>query len=416
MKKKYWILLILVTVALIIFGVGMHILYPVTGNGAGLSAVKINEMVKYLNEKYGMELSAKQCVYSRREDYTYHDAFLYGTTYDVPNIAIFENDGSYITVTDRNGFLSDDGQLEELNSLLVGYFEDQTGLNIEFVEVRTASNGNITDPTLNRILHHSFNEKLTEENIGQFVELIWNDSELWLELIFYFEADEEIETQLQQITQQLGQFRKYSTLKSLRFFISDMEDLNIYYKTPVVHLQTGDENERESDERYIWGHYHVVNDVEHHYPIGENAYYQDVVYNSFVAGGYCMLEGYSGGFGDREVKTINQFGVVDLSDDALAGYLEEMQSYGIYRGYTILFRSGSDAGVSDLTIVDGDKYRWCFRWGTGPVELFAFKHGRLWELKTAYDCGYINYEDMDAILEKHREYFAEHHDWDYNLE
>lgn len=378
-------------------------------------AGKISEMANYLNAKYACHVTVDDCVYFRKEDYSYHDAFLHGTTYDIPNIAIFDYNGKCITVTDRNGFFGDDAQLEELNRLLCGYFEELTGLETAFVEVRLASNGNIKDATLNQILHHQFNEKLTPENIGEFVAYIWDTD--WLELIFYYQVGEDLEQQVQQITQQLYQFSKHSNVRSMRFYITDMEQLSIYYQVPRVHTQSSDENGRESDEKYIWGHYHVVNDVEHHYPISEAAVYQVKEFNSFLIGGYCKLDrGYGAAFGNREIQTVNHFGVVDLSDAALAGYLEEMVSYGQYRGYTVLFREGTTEALSQLTIADGDKYRWTFHWTPGPVELYAFKHGRLLELETAYECGYLSPDDMDQILQAHKDHYAQHYNSDYPKE
>lgn len=370
-------------------------------------------MAEHLNEKYGYHLTAADCTYFREEDYSYHPAFLYGTTYDVPYIGIFQKDGKYITVTDREGLFGDDHQLEELNVLLCDYFGDLLGTRPVFVEVRLASNGNIKDVVLNRLLHYFFTEKLTAGNIEQFVEYFWTVDRL--EMIFYYSAEEDLDAQLLRITKELDPLSKHSKLVSLRFYITDMKHLIIHYYTPRVHLQSGDESEQESDAGYVWGHYHVVNDVEHYYPSGGNTYYDGLKFNSFLAGGAELLDrGYSPGFGNREKKKIRTFAVVDLSDHKLQEYLEDMVSYGQFRGYTILFQTVDDAEVDTLTIAEGDKYRWDFKWGSGEVQIYAFKHGRLFDLETAFNCGYLSPEDMDAILQKHKEHFATVHDWDYD--
>lgn len=409
MNKKKWIILAAILILVVVIIVIALFTTPEYKKENTFRIGKIDKMAAYLNEKYGYSVTAADCIYFRKEDYSYHDAFLYGTTYDVPNIAIFDYNGKYITVTDRSGFLGDDAQLEELNGLICGYFEETLDIKAEFVELWSISGG----ISYNHVLFHSYNQKLTQENIAQFMECIWS-SEADYKLIFYFKAEENLDQQLDHITTKLYSLCQYENLRSLRFYVSDMEDLIVHYKNPAVHLQTAEENARESDEGYIWGNYHVINDVEHHYPISEAAVYQVTEFNTFLCGGYCKLDrGYGAAFGDREIQTVNHFGVVDLSDAALAGYLEEMVSYGEYRGYTVLFREGPAEALSHLTIADGDKYRWTFHWTTGPVEIYAFKHGRLLELKTAYECGYLSPDDMDQILQAHKDYYAQRYNSDY---
>ena len=372
---------------------------------------------RYLKEKYGYDVKSLSCIYARTADDSWHgDRLGFGQNFDVPNIAIYDYEGRHIVVTERDGFFGDDAQLEELNVLLSAYFSKLTGLDTAFVEVRRSHNGNIKDETLNELLHHSFNEKLTEENIGQFVDLLWQvDS---LELIFYFKPADDITAQVRRITTALRPLDIHTNLESLRFYILADEALNIHYTPPRALTQTDDENSREPDEGYIWGHYHVTNDVEHFYPAGESSYYQNVTLNRFLVGGFCILDrGYSGVFGNRPVEKINDFGVVDLSDKTLLEqYLQEMVSYGQHRGYTILFRAGEEGDFAKLTIADGDKYAWDFRWGGGPVELYAFKHGQLLDLKTAYDCAYLSPVDMERIFQTHKAHFQENHKWNYDIE
>ena len=378
---------------------------------------KIHEMAEYLNDKYGYDVSVADCTYFRKEDYSYHNAFPSGITYDVPNIAIFNYQGKRITVTDRNGFMGDDVQLGEIQYLfLPDYFTKRTGIDTAYVEVRRSYNGNIKDETLNELLHHTFNKKITPENVEEFIQLLWEvDS---LELIFYYRPTEDIDTQVQKITHELGFLQDHSNLENLRFYITADKYLRISNHSGRVGSQTADENNRESDEGYVWAHSHVGNEVEHHYPASESSYYYDAQLNSFVVGGYCMLDrGYSGGFGNRDVTKINNFGVVDLTDAKLEEYLQEMVNYGQYRGYTVLFRAGEAEGLANkITIADGTKYNWTFCWGSGPIELYTFKHGRLLELKTAYECGYLSPADMDSILQVHKEYFSSKHKWNYDIE
>ena len=413
MKRIFWIVLALIlTIGVLAFAAWQ----AYTPGDDLFRPSKINEMAEYLNKKYGYDVSVADCTYFRKEDYSYHDAFPSGITYDVPNIAIFDYQGKRITVTDRNGFMGDDVQLGDIEDLfLPDYFTERTGIETAYVEVRRSYNGNIKDETLNELLHHTFNIKITPENVEEFVQLLWEvDS---LELIFYYKPTEDIDTQVQKITHELGFLQNHSNLENLRFYITADKYLRISNHSGRVGSQTEDENNRESDEGYVWAHAHVGNEVEHYYPASESSYYYDAQLNSFVVGGYCMLDrGYSGGFGNRDVTKINNFGVVDLSDAKLEEYLQEMVNYGQYRGYTVLFRAGEAEGLANkITIADGDK-AWNFRWGSGPIELYTFKHGRLLELKTAYECGYLSPADMDSILQVHKENFSSKHNCNYEIE
>lgn len=407
MKRIFWIALALI----LTIGVLTFAAWRAFSPGDDLfRPSKINEMAEYLNEKYGYDVSIADCTYFRKEDYSYHDAFPSGITYDVPNIAIFNYQGKRITVTDRNGFMGDDVQLGDIQYLfLPDYFTERTGIETAYVEVRRSYNGNIKDETLNELLHHTFNKKITPENVEEFVQLLWEvDS---LELIFYYKPTEDIDTQVQKITRELGFLQNHSNLENLRFYITTDKYLRINNYSGRVGSQTANENNRESDESYVWAHAYVGNEVEYHYSASESSYYFDAQLNSFVVGGYCMLDrGYSGGFGNRDVTQINNFGVVDLSDAKLEEYLQEMVNYGQYRGYTVLFRAGEAEGLANkITIADGTKYNWTFRWGNGPIELYTFKHGRLLELKTAYECGYLSPDDMDAILQVHKDHFGKYY-------
>lgn len=407
MRSKYrivWMILVAV-MAVAIFAVVIH---AVANPFSVTSGKQITKMAQYLNDKYGFSLTKEDCTYFREEDYTYHDAFLYGTTYDVPNIAIFRYEDKYITVTDRNGFISDDAQLGELNELLCGYFEERTGLDIAFVEVRNETNGNTKDETLNAYLHHSFNHKLTSENIGEFADGLLNGDFQSMELLFYFTAQPDALQQLNQITMKLGQLKGIRNGKSIRFYITDMQQLNVHYFEPKVLRQTGNENSREADEGYIWGHYHVVNSVEHHYPVSESSYYQDVQYNTFLYGG-AYQSGGSAGFGNREIKMMNGFAVVDLSQNKLQEYMNYMHSYGDYRDMTILMEVGDGDSTSEV-IIGRERYQWNFQWNCGSIRLYAFKLGSLIDLQTAWDCGYLSPDDMDQILKDHVAYLAQQYE------
>ena len=402
MKRKHWRTVVIVAIVLVFYICIAVFADRFAGHGKYVPDTRfIGQMAQYLNEKYGYNVTEEDCVYFREADYSYHKAPIMGWQSDVPNIAIFDYDEKTIVTTERNGFFGDDGQLGELNELLCGYFGELTGLDIAFVELRESANGNVQDWTLNELLHHDYNKLLTSNTIRDFMDQAWQKDADY-HLILYLKAEEDITAQVDKITQKLSVLKNYQSLRTMVFYITDMDEPNVLYTPPWALGRTDLQNAGERSEEYIWGHYHVVNDVEHHYPAWEGSIFYDVPYNTFVTGGFWTGSRFhSAGFGNREKTQVNYFTVVDLSDDKLDEYLQEMVSYGQFRGYTVLFQAGNQEGESSFVISEGDMYRWEFQWETGPVKLYTFKNGQLLDLETAYNCAYISYADMDAILAQH---------------
>lgn len=393
MKRKHWMTIGIVA-AVLIFYIAIAVF---AGNGQlSPDTRQIDQMAQYLNEKYGYSVTKEDCTYFREADYSWHKGLIKGTKYDVPNIAIFEFDGKTVVTTERNGFYGDDGQLKELDDLLCGYFRELTGLDITYVDF-----AEFIDWPKNEILHHDYNGLLNENTIHNYMDAAWQKYTR-LHLIFYFTAEENLDQQVDEITRGLAALRSQESLSGMTFYITDMEKLNVQYMEPWVFGQSEDRNAYEISEEYVWGSYHVVNDVENLYPARENHRFYNVAFNSFVRGGSWQNKG-DCGFKNWETEMVNDFAVADLSDAALEGYLQEMVSYGQYRGYTVLFKAGDDKRFPKLTIKEGN-YKWEFIWETGPVELYAFKHGKLRTLEDVYDTGRLGIAEMDAILERHKEH------------
>ncbi len=230
MKRKVWLILIisliLVTIAAIYLG------SPNSAFKKASQTKQINKMAQYLNDKYGYDVSADDCIYFREQDYGHHIKLIYKVKYDIPYIAIFENNGERITVTDRQGFLGDDGQLDEVSGLITEYFERLTDLPIEYVELKSKFRN---DTLINEILHHEYNEKLTEKNIGQFVEHMANRYDT-VNALLYFKAEENLQSQLEKITSKLKSIDELGLDGSIRFYITDMDELHVQYNAPMVHL------------------------------------------------------------------------------------------------------------------------------------------------------------------------------------
>ena len=400
MKGKYIGIVAFVLIIVLVVGAMIQMAFPGALNGKAI------KMVEYLNEKYGYNVSAYQCIYFRNEDYSFHGGLVGGTTYDIPYIGIFEYEGRYITVADTHGFMGDDNQLDEVSDLLCSHFEETLGISPFRVELWDGM-------SFNEVLLRKFNERLTPENIGGYMQKIL-DSEEETRMLLYFHAEEDIDRQIEEITAQFSRFRGNTGLSSIGFYITDMEEPEILEMEASVHWQEDYRNEDESAIGYICRYSMLVNAVEHYYQwgsvVGERIDQEKLYNNTFLKGGsIAFTNRHDIGFGSREVMYSNGFRVVDLSDNALEGYLEEMVSYGEFRGYTILFRAGEGVAEDVLRIQAGDKYLWEFKWDSGPLELYAFRDGWLQELKEVYKCGLMSADDMDLILEEHEEYYEEQH-------
>lgn len=293
MKKKHLILLTFVLLAVVTVSIALQLLFPQTSINL-LNTGKIKEMAEHLNKKYGYSFSAEDCFYFREEDYTFHgDAFGFGKTYNIPNIAAFQIDGRTIVVSDRNGFISDDGQLDELNQLLCEYFEDLTGLRPEYVAIRNSGNGNDTDFTVNHILQYQFNQRITAENVVAFMDCVWNTEDL--ELVFYFAQQEDTQLQLEQITTELKKLGSQVHLRSLQFYIRRADKkLNIVYRQPDLnteYLEYNSSNDHYDDYKFA---FYYVGDDYHQLP------------QTYTYAGVCQLgRSYDKGFGSYESELYN---------------------------------------------------------------------------------------------------------------
>lgn len=272
---------------------------------------QISKMAQFVNEKYGLTFTASDCTYFREEDYEWHgDRLGFGQQYEIPYVAIFEKDGKRITVTDRKGFISDDGQLPELNEWMCGYFEEMTGLDIAFVEVREISNGNIVDRTLNHILQYDFNARITEENIDDFMDKVFNCGRK-LELLFYFREEADFASQREVITTKLKAVGSSTKVARVTFFTMDAtQELEVYFSKPLMNEENIKNSSDDTTDPYKFGHYHVPNAYIHHYPEGSASRYQDVTFITILHGGaYSFTKSYSAGLGKYVTEEYNGWSI-----------------------------------------------------------------------------------------------------------
>lgn len=93
--------------------------------------------------------------------------------------------------------------------------------------------------------------------------------------------------------------------------------------------------------------------------------------------------------------------------DTVAG----MQYYGTYNGYAVLMNAGMLAIVSSAQIGP-----YIFQWGSGDLKLYAYKDGEFHDLKDVYEAGYLTDEEIGTVAAAHKDYFAQNHGWDYDIE
>lgn len=267
------------------------------------SKTQINKMREYINKKYNIHFDSEDCIYFNKEDKSTNNFFSVEIKNYIPNIGIFEKDGQRITVIEDNNFYSDDAQLKDIGYMLGNYFKTKTGIDFEYVEVRTALNGDLKDHQLNKILVNKFNEKITEDNISKLVDEILNIS--YAELIFYVKDNENRTELLNEIVKQLAYLNQHEHVARVMVYLykPDME-------LQIKHIAHDIKDNRNSNnyKELIFGYYNVLNRHEHHY-------YEDVVpelvnaeTNTFVASAFYDLDrGYGAAQGGTTYEKINDW-------------------------------------------------------------------------------------------------------------
>ena len=311
MKKSILTLLSIIMLVSIVICATAYLSYVIQkkSESADYNQTKeeIEKMVNFINDKYNLDFQEKDCIYYREEDYSRHSDLLgNGKTYNIPYIAVFENEKEKITVVDRNGTLSDNGQLDELNYYIGRYFEKIVGSDIDFVQIRKTGNGNIEDDTINHILQSKFNEKLTEDNINDFMEEVFKEENL--EFIFYVKDSADREDLINGITTKLGYLKDYHNIERVMVYIYDKEEELVVNS---IEKEFNDEYEQymASDDYYDdykFGYYYVPNDFEYFYSDSESSVLKDEKFNTFVASAYYNLDrGYGSNQGDKQYEIVN---------------------------------------------------------------------------------------------------------------
>ena len=219
-------------------------------------------MTNFVNEKYDMKLSPFPIIYGNEDKSSHSDILGNGFTRDIPYYAIFDlghNDD--IVVTERDGVLSDDHQLEKIDRLLGEHLSKITGYTVDYVEIRNPANGNIYDEKISRYIQTEFTQLITEDNIADFLTGICEESNT--ELIIYVQNTDNRESMLETITTKLTYLADINTVKSIivYFYTDD------YLTTGCCDTRSActDENGKIdfTERNYIFNTSFVVNPYEH---------------------------------------------------------------------------------------------------------------------------------------------------------
>lgn len=266
-KNKFFIpLLSIIVLALIFCGIslsGYIIRQKALNTYNTVRSQEISKMADFLNNKYSLNIQENDCIYYREQDYSRHsDVFGNGYTNHIPYLAVFQNNGEHITVADRKGFISDNRQLKEINTLLTNYYYEKTGISFDYIEFRKSYLGSTkgNDNIINTVLQTKFNTLITAETVEQFLELLLQESNL--SVSFYIKAGDENnrDSLNQNIINGLEYLREYSNIEIVEVYgyVGKLDIQHYEKEFPDEHMDYGNSGD-DYDDGYKFGCYYVDN-------------------------------------------------------------------------------------------------------------------------------------------------------------
>lgn len=246
--------------------------------------LRINRMREFVNRKYNTSISGSPLEYG--EENKNIDRGMFGTYFinRLPYYAIFPFEDGEIRVVERDGVLSDSGQIGEINYMLGDYLSKVTGHEITYVEILTVSGGgNSYDTKIARFIQDKFNQLITEENIGEFFSGICETE--GTSLMIYMPETENSQEVLSDVTKKLTVFAEPETV----------QEIVIYTYSGELKIQKYEIGGKYTDfKNYptIFDYYYVINPYEEYY------FKENPTDNDFVLRAEMMLDrGYSSGHG-----------------------------------------------------------------------------------------------------------------------
>lgn len=194
---------------------------------ASVKAKEIKAMSEYLNSKYGLNVSSENVIYYLEKDTSKYGTYEFSyVNADVPYYAIFKVGSEEIAVADRDGRISDNRQLKEIDKLITNYFEDKTGNRFNYITFSLPRSDNaspcIKHNAINQILQTEMSDLLTKDNIEQFVQKLFNIDRLKID--FYIQDG--IKVYPYEVAEHLSFLQSYTNIEELTIWFYGDGDIN----------------------------------------------------------------------------------------------------------------------------------------------------------------------------------------------
>ena len=211
--------------------------YDIRGTIESYASVKTKEldaMAKHLSDKYGLSVSSGNAIYYLEKDTNKYSTYEFSSTKaDVPYYAIFKVGSEEIAVADRDGRISDNRQLKEIDKLISQHFLNQTGIDFDYIIFSTVYGDSSTEcikySAINQVLQTEMNEKITEKNIDKFVEKLLAIDRISID--FYIK-DSNIYSPFE-ATEHLSYLSSYDNIRGIRVWFYNAGDIEYVVKNDL---------------------------------------------------------------------------------------------------------------------------------------------------------------------------------------
>ena len=179
--------------------------------------IRINRMREFINNKYNTNITDMPLEYGEENKEISRDILGHTLHRNIPYYAIFPFGDDEIYVIERDGVLSDSGQIREIGYMLGDYMTKITGYEITYVEITTVYAGGAYDTKIAQFIQEQFNELITDENIDIFFDRICDTEDT--ELRFYVPETENLTELCSGVTEKLSVFGEKETIKSMKLYV-----------------------------------------------------------------------------------------------------------------------------------------------------------------------------------------------------
>lgn len=264
---------------------------------------KIEKMVNYINDKYDAEYTVEDNSFYR--EYKYDEVEMAPKKHNDFYIGTFDNGEESITVSvNKDNFLSDNAQIKDISYLIRDYYSDIVGIDIEYVVIKN-KDGNYEDDLINNTLQFKFNDLITKDNIGEFIDELLNNNDV--EMIFYVKDSNNRNDLLEVLIDKLSYLENMDNIQGLSIYLYNSKEeliiqenyIELYgdYLYDEVHLNYYAAN--------MFGFIYVPNSIEFSEEFKEENTFVTIAFSNKK-----YAQGYK--YEDKEVKTIKDWTIYDF--------------------------------------------------------------------------------------------------------